>query len=204
MSFSVSSLEDDLLYVFNSMTDGDDHVFSDGISDAFKTFVESGIPQTTDSGNVPTGYFEGASTSGSITADDTDCADIIYTACEYAKEHDTGGDAYIADKIAEGLQKMLDDAVVTTSVSGTVVPPSPPPPSIPTTGTAKGGISCSTTALATGLKAIFSLMKNMTSGGNTYLSQEMAVLVNTCLLSGVVSTQGEGALEGSTGSGYAT
>ena len=204
MAFSVSSLEDDLLYVFNSMSDGDDHVFSDGIAQAFKDFLESGEPSTQDSGTIPTGYFEGASVSGSISASDTACAQIIYSACEYAKEHDTGGDNYIAEKIAEGLQSMTDNAVVSTSVSGVTVPPSPPPPTIPTSGSATGSIYCVTSSVASELKTVFGLMKAMTSGGNTYLAQEMASIVNTCLLSSSVSTQGQGNLEGSTGTGNVT
>jgi len=204
MAFSVSALENDLLAVFNSMTGGDDHEFSGGITDAFKAFVESGEPSTSDYGTISTGVFTGASTDGTITVSSTDCASIIYSACEYAKEHDTGGDNYIAEKIAEGLQDMTDKAVVETQVSGNTVPPTPPPPSIPTSGTAKGGITCTTASVAEGLKSVFGLMRSMTSGGNTYLAQEMAVLVNTCLLAGVVSTQGQGNLSGSTGTGNAT
>ena len=48
MAFSQSALQAELYSVFNSMTDGDSHKFSKGISDAFKNFVDSGKPQTTE------------------------------------------------------------------------------------------------------------------------------------------------------------
>lgn len=204
MAFVQATLQSDLLSVFQSMTDGDDSVFSDGVAQALKNFVNSGTPSTTDAGTIPTGAFTGASTGGTITADDSACAQIIASAFTFMRNNENGGDDYLADKIAEGLQRMTDDAVVTTSVSGTTVPPSPPPPTIPTAGTAKGGITCVTTAVASGLKAVFSAMKEMSSGGDAYFASQMASLVNACLLAGVVSTQGQGNLAGSTGTGTAT
>lgn len=204
MAFVQANLQADLLSVFQSMTDGDDSKFSDGVAKAFMDFVNTGTPSTTDAGTIPTGTFTGASTGGSITATDSACAELIASAFSYMAEHDSGGDDYLAEKIAEGLQKMTDDAVVVTSVSGVTVPPSPPPPTIPTAGTARGGITCSTASVSNGLKTAFGAMKSMSSGGDAYLATQMASLVNACLLAGTVSTQGQGNLEGSSGTGNAT
>lgn len=203
MAFSQSALQAELYSVFNSMTDGDNHKFSKGISGAFKNFVNSGKPQTTDSGSIPTGAFTGASVSGSMTSDSSSCEGIIQSACE-AMVNGSKNNDYIAEKIAEGLQDLTDGTEVNTSVSGTTVPPVPPPPTIPTSGSAKGGINCDTSPVEAGLKACFSSMADMTEGGNMYFASELARLTYSCLTSGTVNTEGVGNLEGSKGVGKAS
>jgi hypothetical protein len=204
MAFSKSQLQSDLEDVFSSMNSDDDSVFADGLSEAFMNFVNSGVPSTEDSGTVSAGTFTGASTGGSLSASDSACASIITQAFSYMKSHESGGDDYLAGKIAEGLKKMTDDTVVTTSVTGTAVPPSPPPPSVPVSGTAKGTITCDTATLEAKLKSVFSGMKSMQSGGDTYFAQKLAEEVYNCLKAGEVKTEGQGALEGSSGSGTAS
>ena len=203
MAFNSSSLEQDLLSVFNSMTDGDNRVFAQGISNALKSFIDSGTPSTSDSGTIATGVFTGASTSGSMTATASSCQTIIYNACQAMIDGSKDND-YIAKKIAEGLKAMTDGTIVVTSVSGNTVPPSPPPPSIPTSGSAQGGIDCDVSSVETGLKTCFTTMKSMTTGGNAYFASQFASLVDTCLKAGEVSTEGIGNLAGSSGSGRAT
>lgn len=201
MPFSKPQLQSDLEDVFSSMNSDDDSVFANGLSEAFMNFVNSGVPSTTDSGTISAGTFTGASTGGSLSASDSACASIITQAFSYMKSHESGGDDYLAGKIAEGLKKMTDDTVVITSVSGTAVPPSPPPPTVPVSGTAKGTITCDTATLETNLKSVFSSMKSMQSGGDAYFAQKLAEEVYNCLKSGVISTNGQGALAGSSGSG---
>lgn len=185
------------------MTDGDNHKFSKGIANAFKNFVDSGKPQTTDIGSIPTGVFTGASTNGSMTSDSSGCETIIQIACESMVDGSKSND-YIAQKIAEGLQVLTDTTQVNTSVSGTTVPPVPPPPTIPTSGSAKGGIECVTATVEAGLKACFSAMVDMTEGGNMYFASELARLTYACLTSGIVKTDGIGNLAGSKGIGNAS
>lgn len=205
MAFVKAVLKKDLSDCFEAMTDGDNRRFSQGMARAFKDFVESGVPVTTDTGTIPIGTFTGASTEGSMTSDGSGCEDIIYRACEDMNGmRDGGGGDHLARKIAEGLQDLTDGTVVNTSVSGVAVPPSPPPPSIPAAGKAQGGIDCVTKPVEEGLRACFSAMVNMAEGGNEYLAETLSTLVNSCLMSGVVSTDGLGNLAGSKGSGRAT
>lgn len=203
MAFSQSALQSELYSVFSSMTDGDNHKFSKGISNSFKNFVDSGTPQTTDTGSIPIGTFTGASVSGSMTSDSSGCEGIIQTACEAMVDGSKDND-YLAEKIAKGLQDLTDRTEVLTSVSGSTVPPSPPPPTIPTSGSAKGGIDCDTSPVEAGLKACFSAMVDMTEGGDMYFASELARLTYTCLTSGIVNTDGVGNLAGSKGTGNAS
>ena len=203
MSFSQSGLQSELYSVFSSMTDGDNHKFSKGISDAFKNFVDSGKPQTTDGGSISTGTFTGASTDGYMTSDSSGCESIIQSACEAMVDGSKDND-YLAEEIAKGLQDLTDRTEVLTSVSGTTVRPSPPPPTIPTSGSAKGGIDCDTSPVEAGLKACFSAMVDMTEGGDMYFASELARLAYTCLISGIVNTDGVSNLEGSKGTGNAS
>ena len=97
MAFSQPALQAELYSVFSSMTDGDNHRFSKGISDAFKNFVDSGKPQTTNSGSIPTGTFTGASTDGSMTSDSSGCESIIQSACEAMVDGSKDND-YLAEE----------------------------------------------------------------------------------------------------------
>lgn len=203
MAFSQAILQSELYSVFSSMTDGDNHKFSKGISDAFKKFVDSGTPQTTDAGAISTGTFTGASVSGSMTSDSSGCEGIIQSACEAMADGSKDND-YLAEQIAKGLQDLTDGTEVLTSVSGNTVPPSPPPPSIPTSGSAKGGIKCVTSPVEKGLKACFSTMVDMTEGGDMYFATQLASLTYTCLTSGIVNTDGVANLAGSKGEGNAS
>lgn len=200
MAFSQSALQAELLSVFSSMTDGDNTVFSSGVSTALKNFVCSGTPVTTDAGAVPAGAFAGASTGGSITADSSGCEGILQEACEAMVDGSKDND-FLAGKIAEALQNLTDGAEVVTNVTGTATPPSSSP--IPLSGTARGTIQCVTAPVEAGLKSCFSAMVDMTEGGDEYFASRLASLTFTCLTTGVVSTDGEGALQGSKGVGNA-
>ena len=201
MAFVKADLEADLLDCFQAMEDGDNKKFSQDVSKAFKDFIETGTPVTVDTGSVSAGAFSGASTGGSLSADDTDCEDTIYKACLKMKDELTeGGNDYLAEKIAEGLQKMLDDVEVKTQVSGIATPPPPATP-VSLSGSAKGGITCDTSTVESALKACFSAMIPMTAGGNAYMAGQCATCVDACLKAGAVSTDGEGSLAGSKGTG---
>lgn len=207
MALNKEVLENDILSVFSSMTDGDDSVFSDGVSAAFKSFVESGLPSTTDTGTVyvpaasSSGTFTGASTTGSLSTSDSTCASIIYSAFSFMKANTTGGNEYFAQKIADGLQALLDSTVVTTSVTGVAIPTTLQPPSVPMSDSATGTLTCNTTSVKTGLISVFNSMNSMTENGDEYFASELASLVFACVKSGVVNTAGQNTLSGVTGVG---
>jgi hypothetical protein len=203
MAFVVSTLQKDIEDVFASMNDGDNHVFSDGISNAIVTFVGTGEVSTSDAGTVPGGVYSGSG-SGSLSVTAIKCAKIIYDACEAMNSMSSGGDGYLAEKIGEGIQQMADDGVVSTTVTGTLTPPSSAPVS-PYGGSATGKISCDNTNFISDLKGIFSDMWNNrgTEGydGDKAFAEGLAQAVYDFWTSGLVSTDGEGNIEGSSGSG---
>lgn len=199
MAFVPSTLEAQLLSVFKSMTDGNEDTFPDGISNAVVSFVATGQVTTVDSGGVSAGAFTGSG-SGSISATATECAGIIKTACLEMKNKTAGGDDYLAEQIGKGIKAMANNAKVTTTVTGVATAGTT---TTPLSGSAKGTIKCSETALITGLKSCFKKMytNRETIDGNAELAKELASQVNSFWTSGVVSTQGQGSLSGATGSG---
>ena len=203
MAFVINDLKDDIKAVFDSMTDGDNSVFANGIANAVVTFVGTGDVSTTDGGTVPGGVFAGSG-SGKLSVTATKCAKTIKDACDAMNTMSSGMDDYLAEKIGEGIQQMADDGVVTTTVTGTLTPPSSPPVT-PYGGSATGSISCNSASLISDLKDVFATMwdNRGTSGydGDTAFAQGLAQAVNDFWTSGAVSTNGEGNIEGSQGSG---
>lgn len=202
MAFDVSKLKTALRNVFSSMTDGDNAVFANGIASAIVTYVATGDVSTTDRGTVSGGYFEGSGT-GKLTVTATVCANIIKTACDTMQSMTSGGADYLATQIGQALDKMAEDGEVNTSVSGTLTPPSSSPS--PYSGTAKGSISCSSTALVSALKTLFAQMysKREQEGydGDKDFADKFAEEIDSFWTNGTISTNGQGGLAGSTGSG---
>lgn len=203
MAFVVSTLQKDIKDVFDSMTNGDNAVFANGIANAVVTFVGTGEVTTTDGGTVPGGSYVGSGT-GSLSVTATKCAKTIKDACEAMMNMSSGGNDYLAEKIGKGIKQMADDGVVTTTVTGTLTPPSSAPVT-PYGGTATGTIKCDEVSLVSDLKAVFAQMwdNRGTDGydGNLKFAEKLAQAVNDFWTSGVVSTSGEGNIEGSQGSG---
>lgn len=203
MAFVVSTLQKDIKDVFDSMTDGDNAVFANGISNAIVTFVGTGVVTTTDGGTVSEGTYVGEG-SGSLSVTATKCAKTIKDACEAMMNMSSGGDDYLAEQIGKGIKQMADDGQVTTSVTGTLTPPSSSPIT-PYDGTAKGTIECNEASLISDLKAVFAQMWDNHGSdsydGNLEFAKKLAQAVNDFWTSGVVSTNGEGNIEGSKGTG---
>lgn len=200
MSLTASSLKSDLKAVFDEMrenTDGDNSIFSKGVAAAAKDFIETATVTTTDAGSVSAGVFVGTG-SGTVSADDSDAQSIIQSACEAMKSMTSGGNDYLAGKIASAIQTMSDAAEVKTNVSGTVTLSNGSTSAL--SGTAEGTLTCSY-ALESDLKAAFKAMETMTENGDEYLASQMASAINSFVLSGVVSTQGKSSLSGSVGAG---
>lgn len=205
--FDKSQLEDDLNDVFSGMKEAGENAsdddFAEGIADAVKAFGESGDVATSDSGTVSSGYFEGGG-EGSLSLTASAMHNPIKTACNKMR-HGQGNDNTLAQAIGDGILAMTSKAnVVSTNVSGvtTSLQGSPVPPS---SGTAKGTITCNNTDLIQGLKDTFSDMKTKAHDegfdGDEYLASNLADLVYDYFTAGSIETHGEGALSGTTGTG---
>ena len=204
MAFNKAKLQSDFEAVFESMTDGNDDTFPNGISAAVVTFVSGGVVSTTDGGTVSGGAYSGSGT-GQLTVTNSACATIIKAACTTMKTMTSGGNDYLAEEMGKGFKKMADDGVVTTTVTGVLTPPSPATPISPYGGAAKGTISCSETTLVTKLKALFQKMYNQREqegfDGNKEFAKVLANEINSFYTSGTISTDGQGNIAGSSGSG---
>lgn len=204
MAFNKAKLQSDIEDVFESMTDGNEDTFPNGISNAVVTFVSSGVVSTIDAGTVTGGTYSGSGT-GNLTVTSSVCAAIIKAACTAMKTMTSGGDNYLAEEMGKGFKKMADDGVVITTVTGVLTPPPPATPISPYGGAAKGTISCSEIALVTKLKALFQKMYNQREqedfDGNKEFAKELANEINSFYTSGTISTDGQGNIAGSSGSG---
>lgn len=218
MPLNKAGLQTALAKVFSDMgTEEEDHskpnatseFFAKGISEALVSYVGTGAVTTQDSGTIPAGSFEGAG-SGKLSVESgykkegdvvtwSGCAKIIKEACDKMAQDGKDGksvsDDYLAEKLAEGIQKMADDGEVNTTVSGLVTPPSGS--AFTTGGSAKGTISVDSSSVETALKTLFSSSGFSDSG----FASGLATAVDTMYKAGQVSTDGQGTIAGSSGSG---
>ena len=204
MALNKAQLQSDFEDVFESMTDGNEDTFPNGISAAVVTFVSGGQVSTQDAGTVTGGTYAGSGT-GKLTVTASACAAIIKAACTAMKTMTSGGDDYLAEEMGKGFKKMADDGVVTTTVTGVLTPPPPATPISPYGGAAKGTISCSEATLVSKLKLLFKKMYNQREeesfDGNKEFAKELANEINSFYTSGTISTDGQGNIAGSSGSG---
>ena len=205
MAFSKSTLQTDILTVFNNMgSNATNDDFANGLANAVVAFVGTGQVSTTDGGTVPGGAFSGGGT-GTLSVTATNCAKIIKDACEEMNNMTSGGNKYLAEELGKAFKKMADEGTVTTTVTGTLTPPSPSPSITPYGGSATGSISCNSTAMVQALKILFSNMYAHAGeddyNGNLEFAKELATQLNNFWTSGRISTSGEGNIEGSSGSG---
>ena len=222
MALNKTGLQTALAKVFSDMgTEEADHskpnatseFFAKGISEALVSYVGTGTVTTSDSGTVSAGDFEGAG-SGTLAVESgyeegiiegekvitwSGCAKIIKDACDKMAQDGKDGksvsDDYLAEKLAEGIQKMADDGEVNTTVSGQVTTPSGAVSVLG--GSAKGTISVDSSSVETALKTLFSASGFSDAG----FASGLATAVDTMYKAGQVSTDGQGAIAGSSGSG---
>lgn len=216
MPLNKAGLQTALAKVFSDMgTEESDHskpnatsaFFAKGISEALVDYVSGGLVTTSDSGTVSAGSFMGAGSgtlsvrSGSEGEESawSGCAKIIKDACDkMAKDGEDGkevSDDFLAEKLGEGIQKMADDGEVKTTVTGQVTTPSGAVS--PLGGTAKGTISVDSSSVVTALKSLFASSGFSDSG----FASGLANAVDTMYKAGQISTDGQGAVAGSSGSG---
>lgn len=201
MAFNKQTLINDLKKVFSDMESNDD--FANGIAKACKDFGESGTIVTVDVGAVSSGAFTGSG-NGSLSLSDSLMSSPIIACCESMNNMTEGGDDLLANAIGNGLLAMTTAGSVETNVIGTTISPtgSPVPP---TSGTAKGKIVCQNAPVISALISCFQDMKNKAHNdgfdGDEHFAEKMADCVFTYFTSGVITTNGQGALAGTTGSG---
>jgi hypothetical protein len=198
MALIVSTLQDDLLAAFQSMTDGDNSVFADKVSTAVKKYAESGMVTTTDAGAIAAWAFVGTGTGG-VTCDATACKGMLLAACNAMNNMRQGGNAYLAEQMASAIHAMILAGQVKTDVIGQVTPPGSSP--VPMSGKAVGTMTGVAASMATAFLAAFNNMDNMTSSGDDYMAGQMAQAIHAYLIASVVNTQGSAALLGSVGVG---
>ena len=122
MAFSKSTLQTDILTVFNNMgSNATNDDFANGLANAVVTFVGTGQVSTTDGGTVPGGAFSGGGV-GTLSVTATNCAKIIKDACEEMNNMTSGGNNYLAEELGKAFKKMADEGTVTTTVTGTRAP----------------------------------------------------------------------------------
>jgi hypothetical protein len=195
MSLPFSGFVSALKVIFNNMS-GIDRQFSDNFAAAVKDYAESGVISTVDKGAVSAGAFAGAG-EGGITVTASDCADIVYAGTQAMLR--VGGNNVLAAKMAEGVDTMITNGEVATAVSGTCTPPSDP--SFPLSGAAKGVMTGVPAPMEAAFFSAFETMNPMSEGNNDYMAAQCAAAIHDYLTKAVVTTEGQGALSGSTGTG---
>jgi hypothetical protein len=198
MALLVSTLQNDLLSAFQSMTDGDNAVFAGKVSAAVKKYAESGMVTTTDAGAIAAGAFVGIGT-GSVTCDTTSCKNMLIAACNAMDTMQQGGNAYLASQLAQALHAMILSGRVETDVTGQVTPPGSSP--VPMSGKATGTVIGTAVSLQAAFLTMFNAMDAMTSNGDSYMAQQMALAVDAYLKAAAANTQGLATLLGSIGTG---
>jgi len=196
-----TTLKDDLIAAYKSMTDGNNKVFSQKISAAVKKFAESGDIATVDKGGVSAGAFVGAG-KGKITLDDSICEKIIYAACNAMDGMKSGGNNYLAAEMASGIHAMVSAGEVKTDVSGTVTTPSGA--SVSLSGNAMGKMTGVPAPMQTAFTTTFNSMDAMKTGGDEYKATQISIAVDAYLKAAVVNTNGSAALSGSASTGAMT
>lgn len=198
MALVVSTLQSALQATFlamNDITDGSgDRYMADNVAANIKTYILTGDTTTTDAGAAPAGTYAGSG-KGKMTIDDSSLADDLYST--FTAGYDNNG---LASHMAADIDKACSasDTVSETS-KGTVTTPSGATSLF--AGPAQGKFSGSKATIESKLKACFSSMDGMTSGGNEYFAQEMASAVDSYLKAGSISVNLKAPFVSGTGGG---
>ena len=198
MALVVSTLQSAFQATFlamNDITDGSgDRYMADNVAENIKTYILTGDTTTTDAGAAPSGAYAGSG-KGKMTIDDSSLADDLYST--FTAGYDNNG---LASHMAADIDKACsaNDTVSETS-KGTVTTPSGATTSF--AGPAQGKFSGSKTTIESKLKACFSSMDGMTSGGNEYFAQEMASAIDSYLKAGSISVNLKAPFVSGTGGG---
>lgn len=198
MALVVSTLQSALLATFLAMddiTDGSgDRYMADNVAANIKAYILTGETKTTDTGAAPAGSYAGSG-EGKMTIDDSSLADDLYST--FTAGYDNNG---LASHMAADIDKACsaNDTVSETS-KGTVTTSSGATSSF--SGPAQGKFSGSKATIENKLKACFSAMDNMVSGGNEHYAQEMASAIDSYLKAGSISVNLKAPFVSGTGGG---
>lgn len=183
MALVSTTLQSAFLAIYNamdSMTEGGNAYMASGTAKAIKTFILTGQVSTTDTGAALAGSYTGAGV-GIMTID----ADALT-----ADLQDTFEATYANDDLADHIATDIDNAckvdnIVKTVSTGNVVIPAGG--TSPFSGPGEGSFTGAKALIASTLKACFSAMNNMTSGGNAYMAAQFALAVYSYLIAGAIS-----------------
>ncbi|GHV79117.1 hypothetical protein AGMMS49944_09080 [Spirochaetia bacterium] len=183
MALVTTTLETALLAAFlamNSMSDGGDAYCADKMSAAIKAFILTGQVTTTDTGAAPAGSYSGAGV-GTMTIDADSLKSDLQSTFQ-AKYSNNDLAAHMATDIDSACKA---DKTVKTTSTGTVTIPAGG--TIPFSGPGEGKFTGTKSSIETTLKACFSAMDNMATGGNQYYAAQLASAVNSYLKAGAIS-----------------
>ena len=192
MALVDTTLQTALLLSFNSMvgmTSGGDRFMANKLALAIKAFVLTANVSTVDAGTVSiTSVYagNGSGAPGCFVIDSDTLEDELYET--FTMENPTDDD--IADGIADNIDTVCSEKnIIKTTTTGTLTPPPPATPISPYVGTGKGTFSGVKTIISEKLKAAFSAMKSMITGGDLYFAQEFASAVGNYLRGGTVTVK---------------
>jgi hypothetical protein len=182
MALVKTTLETRLKQIFASMQDGskDDAWMAAQVSDAIKTYILTGQAVTADTGVAPAGSYAGAGV-GTMTINKDNLKSDLQSTFEAAYENDALA-AHMADDSDNACK--ADNTVSTTS---TGVVTTPAGVSSPFSGPGQGKFAGTKATIENILKACFSAMNNMSSGGDDYLAAQIASAMDSYLKAGSVS-----------------
>jgi len=198
MALVPTTLQTALSVIFNAMngmSNGGDAYCAKQMATAIKTFILTGQVATVDTGAAPAGSYAGAGV-GTMTIDSDTLADDLEST--FTAKYNNND---LADHMAADIDNACkeDDTVKTTS-TGTVTNPSGVTSNF--SGNAnKGKFSGDKTKISTPLKACFTAMNNMVTGGNEYYAAQLATAVNIYLTAGSISVTLEAPFISGSGSG---
>lgn len=189
MALVQAVLQSDLQDIFSYMKDNetDDDYIVDELSDALKSFIESGTVTTVDAGSASGGVYAGAG-SGSISADTSGFSSSLKGVISAMKTMQSGGDAYFANGFQTAFLSLITACEVKVNSVGTVTTPAGVV--TPYTTSMSGTIVCAgASAMGSALSGVFSSMGSMQEGGDNYLATQLSALVYTTVIAGVITVQ---------------
>jgi hypothetical protein len=183
MALIPATLQTALVTIFNSMnniSESGDAYCAKQMAAALKTFTLTGQVTTVDTGAAPAGSYTGAGV-GTMTIDADSLADDLESTFNAKYNNDDSAD-HLATDIDNACK--ADNTVMVTS-TGTVVIPAGG--TSPFSGPGEGKFTGVKTTLASALKACFTAMNSMTTGGNEYYAAQLASAYNAYLAAGKIS-----------------
>ena len=180
MALVIKTLETALKTMFNAMntiSSGGNAYCAAQMASAIKAYILTGQVTTTDTGVAPAGAYAGAGV-GIMTINSDSLKSALQSTFEAAYPNDDLS-AHMATDIDNACK--ADNAISTTS-TGTVTTPTGA--TSPFSGPGQGTFTGTKETLETMLKACFTAMNTMASGGNDYFAEQLATAVDTYLKTG--------------------